>query len=100
MRATPNYAYNCWAEFNLGDTPGFNGDTRAALAAIKAKTLLIATKEDLLIGREEMLYAKDAIHTATYVEISTPFGHMSVLFDPKAAETANREIRKFLSSVE
>jgi homoserine O-acetyltransferase len=94
------YVFDCFAEFNLGDTPGFNGDTKAALRAIKAKTLLIATKEDLVIRREEMLFAKDAIRTATYVEISSPFGHMSVLMDPKAQETLNREIRKFLSTIE
>jgi homoserine O-acetyltransferase len=93
------YQLGGWAEFNLGDTPGFNGDTKAALGAIKAKTLLIATKEDLLVRREEMLFAKNAIRDATFVEISSPFGHIAVLADPKAAETANREIHKFLSTI-
>jgi homoserine O-acetyltransferase len=94
------YQLDGWAEFNIGDTPGFNGDTKAALRAIKAKTLLIVEKEDLLVRREEMLFAKNAIRDATYVEISSPFGHLAVLLDPKAAETANREIRKFLSTIE
>ena len=102
MRATFYYQLEGWAEFNLGDTPGFNGDTKAALGAIKAKTLLIATKEDLLIRREEMLFAKNAIRDATYVEISSPFGHITVVggLDPKADEAMNREIRKFLSTIE
>jgi homoserine O-acetyltransferase len=96
------YQLDCWAEFNLGDTPGFNGNTKAALAAIKAKTLLIATKEDLLIRREEMKFARDAIRNATYVEISSPFGHITAVggLDPNADETVNREIRKFLSTIE
>jgi homoserine O-acetyltransferase len=94
------YQLDGWAEFNIGDTPGFNGDTKAALGVIKAKTLLIAEKEDQLIRREEMLFAKNAIRNSTYVEISSPFGHIAVLLDPKAAETANREIRKFLSTIE
>jgi homoserine O-acetyltransferase len=96
------YTNNCWADFNLGDTPGFNGDTKAALGAIKAKTLLIAIKEDLLVRREEMLFAKNAIRDATYVEISSPFGHINGLggFDPRADETYQREIRKFLSAIE
>ena len=47
-----------------------------------------------------MLFAKDAIRTATYVEISSPFGHMAVLVDPKAQETLNCAICNFLSTIE
>jgi homoserine O-acetyltransferase len=96
------YTLNCWADFNLGDTPGFNGDTSAALGAIKAKTLLIATKEDQLIRREEMLFAKNAIRNSTFVEISSVFGHMTGMggLNPEADETYRREIHKFLSSIE
>jgi homoserine O-acetyltransferase/O-succinyltransferase len=96
------YAFDCWGAFNLGDTPGFNGDTKAALGAIKAKTLLIAIKDDQLITREEMLFAKNAIRDVTYVEISSPFGHITGIggFDPKADEVYQHAIRKFLSSIE
>jgi homoserine O-acetyltransferase len=96
------YQLDGWAEFNLGDTPGFKGDTKAALAAIKAKTLLIAVKEDQLVTRGEMLLAKSFIPGATYVEISSPFGHVAPVpgFDLKAGETVDREIAKFLSSIE
>jgi homoserine O-acetyltransferase len=93
------YQLEGWAEFNLGDTPGFNGDTKAALGAIKAKTLLIAVKEDQLVRREEMLFAKNAIRDGTYIEISSPFGHVAGIYDPKAAETIQREIRNFLSTI-
>jgi homoserine O-acetyltransferase len=93
------YQLDGWAEFNIGNTPGFNGDAKAALRAIKAKTLLIATKEDQLVRREEMLFAKSAIHDAAYVEVSSPFGHIAVLLDPKAAETVNHQIRKFLATI-
>jgi homoserine O-acetyltransferase len=95
------YQLDGWAEFNVGDTPGFNGDTKAALATIKAKTLLIAFKEDLLMRTEEIQFARDAIRDATYVEISSPAGHLAVIggIDPKADETMNREIAKFLSTV-
>jgi homoserine O-acetyltransferase len=96
------YMLDCWAEFNLGDTPGYNGDTKAALGAIKAKTLLIAVKEDLLTGREEMLFANNAIRDASYVEISSPFGHITGVggLDPKADEAYQRAIHNFLSSIE
>jgi homoserine O-acetyltransferase len=97
-----NYYYQLesFAQFNLGDTPGFNGDTKAALRAIRAKTLLIAVKQDQLMRREEMLFARDSIRDATYVEISSPFGHLATLLDPNAVATVQREIRKFLSSIE
>jgi hypothetical protein len=63
--------------------------------------LLIAIKEDQLIKREEMLFARDAIRYATYVEISSPFGHMAAAggLDPSADEAYHREIRKFLSTI-
>jgi homoserine O-acetyltransferase len=96
-----SYSLDCWAEFNLGDTPGFNGATNAALGTIKAKTLLIAIKEDQLITREEMLFASKAIRDATYLEISSPFGHMALVggVDSNAGETFQREIGKFLSTI-
>ena len=53
------YQLDGWSEFNVGDTPGFNGDVKAALAAIKAKTLLIGVKEDQLFRREELQFAKE-----------------------------------------
>jgi homoserine O-acetyltransferase len=96
------YIFDCWAEFNLGDTLGFNGDTKAALGTIKSRTLLIAVKEDLLIRREELLFAKNAIRDASYVEISSPCGHMMSICgsDPSADKALIREIHKFLSSAE
>lgn len=90
-----------WSEFNIGDTPGFNGDAKAALATIKAKALLIEIKEDLYIRREELQFAKSAIRDAAYVEISTPTGHSAVVGgrDPKFDETVNAEIAKFLATI-
>jgi len=42
-----DWIYQTWAydAHNLGTTPGFNGDYLKALAAIKAKTLIMAAKE-------------------------------------------------------
>ena len=70
------YQLDGWSEFNLGDTPGFNGDVKAALAAIKAKTLLIGVKEDQLIRREELQFAKSTIRDAAYLELSSSTGHL------------------------
>jgi homoserine O-acetyltransferase/O-succinyltransferase len=94
------YQLDGWAEFNVGDTPGFKGDTKTALAKVKAKTLVVAIKEDLIVRREETMYAKEAIPDASYLEISSGFGHNACCgFDPKANEAMNRGIANFLSAI-
>jgi len=95
------YQLDGYGEFNIGDTPGFNGDTRAALGRIKAKTLLIAIKEDQIFRREEMQFASGAIPDARYLEISSSAGHAagSGRWDAKVDETMNREIAKFLTTI-
>ena len=94
------YQLQGWSEFNLGDTPGFNGDVKMALAVIKARTLLIGVKEDQLFRREELQFAKSAIRDAAYLELSSPTGHLaSIGADPKFNETINGEIGKFLATV-
>jgi homoserine O-acetyltransferase len=95
------YELDSWSEFNVGDTPGFNGDAKAALAAIRAKCLLIAVKEDQIFRPEELQSAKNAIRDATYLELSSATGHLALVggFDPKAEEIMNREIAKFLATI-
>lgn len=95
------YQLDAWANFNLGDTPGFDGDTRAALASVKAKTLLIGAKGDLLVRLDEMELARDTIPNARLVEIESPAGHLMVVgADTQASEIMNREIARFLSEIE
>ena len=94
------YQLQAWAGFNIGDTPGFNGDTLAALKSIKAQVLLIGAKGDMLVHRDEIIFVKDAIPKATHVEIDSPWGHLiSVGFDPEATKVMDREITKFLSQL-
>jgi homoserine O-acetyltransferase/O-succinyltransferase len=94
------YQLDGWSEFNVGDTPGFNGDPKAALAAIKAKVLLIGVKEDQLFRREELQFAKNAIRDARHLEVSSLAGHLaSIGVDPKFNETINGEIAKFLATI-
>lgn len=91
------YQLRAWAEFNVGDTPGFNGDARAALGTIKAQALLIGAKADMLVSRNEVLFAKNAIPGAIHVEIDSPFGHTICCgFDPEATKIMDREIARFL----
>ena len=94
------YQLEGWSEFNLGDTPGFKGDVKAALTAIKAKTLLIGVKEDQLFRPEELQLAKSIIRDAVYLELSSSMGHLaSIGSDPTFNETINREIAKFLAPI-
>ncbi len=87
-----------WADFNIGDTPGFKGDAKAALQSLKAQVLLIGCKQDLLFNRDELIFAKNAIPKATHVEIDSPWGH-GIGFDPEARKIMEREIAKFLSKL-
>jgi homoserine O-acetyltransferase len=94
------YQLEGWSEFNIGDSPGFNGDVKMALASIKARTLLIGVKEDQVFRREELQFAKSAIRDAAYLELSSTTGHLaSIGADPKFNETINSEIGKFLAAV-
>jgi homoserine O-acetyltransferase len=94
------YQLDGWSEFNIGETPGFNGDVKKALAAIKARTLLIGVTEDQLIRREELQFAKNAIRDAAYLEVSSPTGHIAAVgIDPKFNETINSEIAKFMATI-
>jgi homoserine O-acetyltransferase len=94
------YQLRAWAEFNVGDGPVFKGDAAAALQSIKAKVLLIGAKEDLLVDREELLFAKRSIPNAVHVEIDTPWGHIMCCGpDPEANKVMDREIASFLSKL-
>jgi homoserine O-acetyltransferase len=86
-----------WATFNIGDSPGFNGDAQAALRSIKARVLLITAKEDLMISPEEVALAK-TIPNVTHFEIDTPSGHAACCgFDAEANKAMDREIARFLA---
>jgi homoserine O-acetyltransferase len=94
------YTHLSWANYNVGDTPGFNGDAEAALKSIKVPVLIIGAKVDMLFDREENIFAKKAIAHATYIEIDTSWGHITAVgWDPKGREVLDKEIGKFLSDL-
>jgi homoserine O-acetyltransferase/O-succinyltransferase len=94
------YELDGWSEFNIGETPGFNGDVKTALGAIKARTLLIGVTEDQLSRREELQFAKNAIRDAAFVELSSSAGHTACCgVDPKFTDTMNSEIAKFMATI-
>ncbi|MDQ6639461.1 MAG: alpha/beta fold hydrolase [Pseudomonadota bacterium] len=94
-----DYLYQSWAyeRHDVGRSPGFDGDTRAALAAITARALLLAPPLDLFNPAAEARSAAAAIRGARFVEIPSAHGHMAAT--SLAADDAaflNREIGAFI----
>jgi homoserine O-acetyltransferase len=89
-----------WADYNLGDTPGFGGDTQAVLRTIKARVLLISMKEDLLFSNEDIALVKNSIPNVTHVEVDSLYGHLACIgADPEATKVMDREIARFLAKL-
>jgi homoserine O-acetyltransferase/O-succinyltransferase len=93
-----DYLYQSWAyeAHDVGTTPGFS-DTRSALRAIAARTLVLAPPLDLFNPVSSAREAAAAINAARYVEIPSVHGHQSAT-SQSAADAAflNRTIAQFL----
>ena len=73
-----DYLYQSWAYdvHDVGTTPDFDGDTRAALASIRARTLIAAPPLDLLNPETCAREAAEAIPGARFIQIPTIQGHL------------------------
>ena len=83
----------------VGTTPGFNGDYKKALRAIKAKVLVMAGSGDLLNPEYESKEAASYITDVRYVALNEtrPMGHVSAAgISARENELQNAEIAKFL----
>lgn len=82
---------------DVGTTPGYGGDTHAALRSIRAETLLLAPPLDLYNPAQASRAAAASIPRATFVEIPSARGHRSASAGA-AAEVGflNRTIGAFL----
>ncbi len=90
-----SHAYNA---HDVGDTPGFGGDTARALAAIRAATLVLAPPLDLYNPVEAARWAAERIPGAVLREIPSDWGHQSAsAADPQAAAWLNTEIAAFVA---
>jgi homoserine O-acetyltransferase len=82
---------------DVGTTPGFNGDTKAALAGIKARTLVLAPPLDLYNPAEAARVAAAGIPGARFEEIPSNRGHQSASAARiENGEWLNDKIRMFL----
>lgn len=94
-----DWIYQSWAydRHDVGTTPGFDGDTTRALAAIRAKTLISVPQFDLYNPVEEGIWAAKHIAGCKLVRLSSADGHMAASqASPEAAVQLNREIGAFL----
>lgn len=95
-----DWLYQSWAYdgHDVGGTSGFDGDTAAALASIRARTLIAAPPLDLYNPAHAARWAADRIIGARFVELATDWGHQAAgPADPASAERLNAEIRAFLA---
>ena len=99
-----DWIYQTWAydRHDVGTTPGYGGDTAKALAAIKAKTLILTGTKDLLNPEFEPLEAGKNIAGVKMVTISpgTVTGHAAAGGAiPADVDFINKETATFLDIV-
>lgn len=95
------YTNLSWGDFDIGNTPGFNGHAKAALQSILAQVLIIGSKGDMMFRPEESIFAERAIPNATYLEIDTPWGHNTCCgWDPEGSQIMGKKIAQFLGNLE
>jgi homoserine O-acetyltransferase len=97
-----DWLYQSWAyqSHDVGSTPGYDGDTAGALAAIRARTLVLAPPLDLFNPVQAALEVADAIPGATLIEIPSAQGHQAASsLSGDDAGFLNDEIGAFLGSI-
>ena len=97
-----DWLYQSWAyeAHDVGTTPGFGGNTAAALGSIRARTLILAPPLDLFNPVQCAQEAADAIAGATLIEIPSVQGHQSATsLKTEDAGFLNEEIGEFLKSL-
>ena len=97
-----DWLYQSWAyqAHDVGTSPGFGGDTTAALASIRARALILAPSLDVFNPVQCAHAAADAIPGATLIEIPSVQGHQSASsLQAEDAAFLNEEIGAFLASV-
>lgn len=84
---------------DVGRTPGFDGDTRRALASVRARTAVLAPPLDLYNPAEAAREAAAAIPGARFLEIPSNRGHQAAGPNRAAdAQWINQRLRSFLKA--
>ncbi|MDR0827759.1 MAG: alpha/beta fold hydrolase [Desulfovibrio sp.] len=89
--------------FDLGQTPGFDGDYLKVLASIKARTLILSGSGDLLCPEDEAKFVAYHMPNATFKLIAPPRqrGHLSGAgATVPEVNSQNEETAKFLEKAQ
>ncbi|MDQ7976345.1 alpha/beta fold hydrolase [Paraburkholderia sp. SARCC-3016] len=95
-----DWTYQSWAydAHDVGNTPGFGGDTARALASITARTMIGVPRLDLYNPVEDGEWAAHQIPGSTLLRLPYDSGHMAASeADPAAAQFLNVEIGRFIA---
>lgn len=86
--------------FDLGQSAGFDGNTEAALASIKAKVLILGSETDLLNPIADQRAAAAPIPKARFKLIPSERGHMAAnIGDQDDVDFMNSEVSNFLTDL-
>lgn len=89
-----SYAYDA---HDVGTSPGFGGDTKKALASIRAHTLIAVPMVDLYNPVEAGVWAAQQIVGAELLRLPFESGHMAASeADPEAVTLLNGAVGRFL----
>jgi homoserine O-acetyltransferase len=87
-----------WQNGDVGLTPGFNGDTEAALASIKATAMVMPAEKDLYFPPEDEAWAVSHMPNAELRVIPGIWGHFAGHgSNPKDTEFIDTAIRELLA---
>lgn len=77
----------------------FGGDARAALARVRAQTLVLACAQDRLLGVAQARALAAGIEHGTFAAFDSPKGHLAWRAEPGSAHTheITRRVRAFLN---
>lgn len=88
-----------WEKHDVGTTPGFNGDTRRALASIRTPILYMPSATDLYFPVGDARYEAAFIPGATLLPIPSLWGHPAgAAPDPADSKFLNHNIARFLAN--
>jgi homoserine O-acetyltransferase len=94
------YQSHAYDAHDVAAEPRFGGDLRAALATVRARTLIVAADSDLYNPAAAAREAADLIRDARYVELKTAQGHQAATAASKAdVAEIGRAIAAFLAAL-
>jgi homoserine O-acetyltransferase len=87
-----------WEHADIGLTPGFDGDTVAALASITAEAVALPAERDLYFPPEDEEWAVGHMRNAKLSVVPGIWGHLSGGgHDPEAAAFIDNALRELLA---